>query len=481
MRLADDIEENEKKKFISLLIGKGMLISQQTLSSLTAEKIRKATEILEGNNPHTLQELLNLASSTKPIVKIINSYPGLSGKVDVGDFVQYFNSRYKTLSSIIQNRQELSNTTSIQRLRQKADREAVSVIGMVREKQVTKNNNIILTVEDTTGEFKILVSKNNPELNKQAKNIVEDEIIGITGTLGQEMIYANNIIWPDVPVNKEIKKADDEVYAIFLSDLHIGSKNFLEENFLKFVKWIRGEIGNDSQIEMTKKIKYAFFIGDMVDGAGIYPEQESELVIKDIYKQYEKCAEYLKMIPEGIALIICPGNHDAQRISEPQPPLPEDIASPLYSLNNTLLVSNPALINIHSSETFSGFDVLMYHGYSFDYYIASVDTLRSAGGYNKIDSLMKFLLKRRHLAPTHTSTLYFPSQEDNLIIDRIPDFFVTGHIHKTAVSSYRNITLICGSCWQSKTSFQEKVGHDPEPARVPIVNLKTREIKILRF
>jgi DNA polymerase II small subunit len=68
-----------------------------------------------------------------------------------------------------------------------------------------------------------------------------------------------------------------------------------------------------------------------------------------------------------------------------------------------------------------------------------------------------------------------------MIITKIPDFFVTGHIHKSVAANFRNITLICGSCWQSKTAFQEKVGHNPEPSRVPIVNLKNREVKILRF
>jgi DNA polymerase II small subunit len=63
----------------------------------------------------------------------------------------------------------------------------------------------------------------------------------------------------------------------------------------------------------------------------------------------------------------------------------------------------------------------------------------------------------------------------------IPDFFITGHIHKSIAANYKNITLISGSCWQSKTAFQEKVGHNPEPGRVPIVNLKTRDIKILKF
>jgi len=95
---------------------------------------------------------------------------------------------------------------------------------------------------------------------------------------------------------------------------------------------------------------------------------------------------------------------------------------------------------------------------------------------------MKFLLKRRHLAPSYSSTLYIPDNKtDPLFIEKEPDFFVTGHIHKTAVSNYKGITLISGSCWQSKTPFQEKVGHHPEPCRVPLANLKTREVKILKF
>jgi len=95
---------------------------------------------------------------------------------------------------------------------------------------------------------------------------------------------------------------------------------------------------------------------------------------------------------------------------------------------------------------------------------------------------MRFWLKRRHLAPTHTSTLYIPETEkDPLVIDKIPDFVVTGHIHKAMIANYRNITLICGSCWQEKTSFEEKMGLHPEPAKVPLINLQTREVKILNF
>ena len=95
---------------------------------------------------------------------------------------------------------------------------------------------------------------------------------------------------------------------------------------------------------------------------------------------------------------------------------------------------------------------------------------------------MKFLLQLRHLAPTHGSSLFSPDYNiDPMVIDKIPDFFVSGHIHKTDIANYRGTTLVSGSCWQSRTKFQEKVGHHPEPSRVPIVNLQTRKYKILKF
>ena len=44
-----------------------------------------------------------------------------------------------------------------------------------------------------------------------------------------------------------------EVYALFLSDVHVGSNNFLGERFSKFIKWLNGDIGNESQRDIVKK------------------------------------------------------------------------------------------------------------------------------------------------------------------------------------------------------------------------------------
>lgn len=415
-------------------------------------------------------------------VNIIFSYEEEPRKRDIQDFVQYFNNRYKSIEKILKNRSEMTNVLSINRIKSKKDRDHISLIGLVTEKRTTKNKNIILRLEDPTGQVNVLVNKNKNDLFKIANDMVLDEVIAITGVNAENIVFADNVFLPDIPLSKELRKSPEEAYALFLSDLHVGSNNFLSEDFNKFLKWINLKTGNEKQREIASKVKYIFVVGDLVDGCGIYPGQDKELIIPDIFEQYNECASLLKQIPSHIKLIICPGNHDAMRIAEPQLPLDKKFAEQFYKLPNAIMVSNPSFVNIHSSDDFPGFDVLLYHGYSFDFFISEVDSIRNGGGYDRADLMMKFLLQRRHLAPTHTSTLYIPDTTiDPLVIDKIPDFFVSGHIHKARTANYKNVTMVCGSCWQSKTAFQEKVGHNPEPSRIPIANLKTREMKILKF
>lgn len=424
----------------------------------------------------------NISSISPKKVIVLVSYQNIPKKYKVSDFSRLFASRYKFLEKILQNRHELKNMITITRLTGKQEREEVSIIGIIQDLAETKNGNILFTLEDITGTTKILISKNKKELFSQGKDLVLDEVIGIVGTYSDKLIFAEKIIWPDIPPNDELKKGPEDEHVVFLSDIHVGSSFFLKKEFERFLAWINGAYGNELQKEMARKVKYIFIAGDLVDGVGIYPSQEEELELKDIREQYEEFTRFLRKVPSHISIIICPGNHDVVHLAEPQPAFYQEFSPGLFSLPNVQLVTNPSLTNIGKTERFSGFNVLMYHGYSFDYYVANVDSIRSSGGYHRSDLIMKFLLKRRHLAPSFRSTPYYPSHsEDPLLIKTIPDFFLTGHIHYSCVANYRGVTMISGSCWQSKTDFQEKLGHEPEPARVPIVNLKTREIKVLRF
>jgi len=472
--------EGEKKKAVGILIKNNILVGPELLASLDEEEtIKKILNLSEGPQEPQLKEITN---QNKGNVKIIKSYKEEAKKRTTGDFIAYFNKRYSKLKEILQKKQELQDAISIKRVIAKSEKENISIIGMIYEKGTTKNNNIILTLEDPTGRTKAVVSKNKSELLKAAGDCVCDEVVGITGTWGKGIIFVDNIIIPDIPATNELKKGPEEVYAIFTGDNHVGSKHFLHESFNNFIAWINGETGDEKQREIAKKVKYVFMVGDLVDGIGIYPTQHEDLELKDVTQQYKKLLEDIRKIPDHIDIIICAGNHDALRSTEPQPPLYEDYAGELYNLPNVHIVSNPAVVNIGATQNFSGFNVLLYHGTSFHFYAEKVESIRQQGGAKRADLIMKFLLQRRHLAPEHTSVNYTPyTDEDPLLIDIVPDFFVTGHIHRATAATYRNITMVNCSTWIGMTNFQEKVGLIPEPARAIAVNLQTREAKIMRF
>ncbi len=470
----------KKKEIVSTFLRHNLLVGKEVLERLNQPLVVDEwhTALLNGASP---SELLSGNHATVSSVRIVSEYDDKPKKRSVQDFIDYFNARYRSIERLLQPRQELQNLTSIARVRAKKDREQVSIIGIVADKRVTKNEHIMLTLEDTTGRINVLIAKSKPELHTPARDIVFDEVIGISGIPGEDIIFANNFVLPDIPII-EVKKCPEEVYAVVLSCVHVGSARFERERFERFIEWVNGRV--PEQREVVDKLKYIFVCGDVVDGVGIYPQQEKELSITDIREQYRECARLLSKVPHKIQVIICPGNHDVGRISEPQPKLSKDYAAPLWDLPNVTMVCNPCLVNIHGSSDFPGFDVLMYHGYSFDDYGEVVPSIKNSGTHisDRAPLIMRFLLQRRHLAPQHTSTMYIPdARMDPLVIERVPDIFVAGHIHKAGVLHYRGVSLVCGSCFQSKTDFQEKVGHDPEPGVVPLINLQTRQISFMRF
>ncbi len=417
-------------------------------------------------------------------VMILKSFNENLKKVDIQDFVTTLRTRYNILKKILLNRPELQETISINKINNKI-KEETSLIGIIFSKNITKNGNIIINLEDLTGQIKVIINKNKKDLFELAEDLVLDEVIGVKGVAKENTVFINEIYLPDVPLSKELKKANEEVYAVFTSDMHVGLNVFLEDKFKDFIDWLNGKKINEYS-PIVKKIRYLFIVGDLVEGVGYYPNQEKDLNITDIYKQYAKLAEYLQKVPKRIKIIICGGNHDALRIAEPQPELYKDLAEPIWKLPNAIITTNPCVVNIHSSKNFSGFDVLLYHGFSFSYYLDNVKSIRasdrSSNEEKRAEFIMKFLLQRRHLAPTHASTQYIPNyKEDPLIIDRIPDFFISGHIHKVSLSNYRNVSLICSGCWVTQTAYQEKVGIHPDPAKIILSNLMTREMKVIDF
>lgn len=383
---------------------------------------------------------------------------------EIKDLSAYFNSRYQKLKDFLNKRVELKDHYSIKDVDGTDD--VIKIIGIINDIKNTKNNHKLLEIEDETGDIVVLVHNDNHKLFEKAERIVKDEIIGVTGSRKGNLVIASDLIHPGVP------RIDEKVMdfsTVFISDTHIGSSTFLEDAFKKFVKWINGDFGDDEQVTIAQDVKYLVVAGDVVDGIGIYPNQDKELIIKDIYEQYEEAARLFGEIND-IKIIIAPGNHDASRPAEPQPAIPKVYAEELYKLKNVEFVSNPSLVSL------DGIYTLIYHGRSFDDLAMTVKGL----SHQQSDIIMKELLEKRHLSPIYGERTPLASEfEDHMVIEEIPDIFHTGHVHINAYKRYKGIHMINSGTFQSQTEFQKIYNIVPTCGQVPV--LHKGAFKVLKF
>ncbi len=375
------------------------------------------------------------------------------------EFVHYFRNRYTQLGDILRKRMSARPIESL-RKRNLDPKEAISIIGMVLDMRTTSNGHKLIELEDTTGTIPVLVHKEKDrELFETAKKILLDEVIGVTGTLSSDggLMFANRITFPDLPNARDMLETKAKGKAVFISDIHVGSKTFLEDSWLRFMDWLGDEIN------------YLIIAGDVVDGIGVFPNQDKELAILDIYEQYEKAAEYLGMVPKNIKIIISPGNHDAVRQAEPQPRFPERITKMFRG--DITFVGNPAMIDI-------GRKVLIYHGRSMDDIIASMRGF----SYSDPTKPMNEMLKLRHLSPIYGGRVSIaPEQKDHFVIDMIPDILHCGHVHTVGVSRYKDVLTINSGTWQSQTQYQKRMNLQPMPAKATVVDLESMNYTIGDF
>ena len=390
-------------------------------------------------------------------------------------FAQLFKSRYEKLTKIFMERPEGRQLVKISKISEKSGtREGSSqnnfkIAGLVFQKRPTKNG-VELTIDDDTGKVSVLAL--SEEAKKGAAQLSLDQCVMLDVDARSEgKLMLRSVIQPDVP-NRLSSTSKKTVYAVFLSDLHIGSNKFLEGAFDRFLLWLQGRWHYEEDEELLSRLKYVIIGGDVVDGVGIFPNQEYELTERNIYKQYEMVSAKLKQMPAHLQMMIIPGNHDSARQALPQPMIPRKYAGELYDYPNVTMLGDPCMIKLH------GVSILVYHGRSLDDVLATTPGL----SYERPTEAMKVLLRARHLAPMFGSrTPIAPEIEDHLVIDSVPDIFHAGHVHTLGAESYKSTLIINSGTWQAQTGYQANLGIMPRPGVVPIVNLATLDVTFREF
>ncbi len=423
---------------------------------------------------------ISRSSDFKPLSKeYTEKFIVKQSKVDktggtTNDFTEYFRDRFTKLRDFIsENRNMLSGMlTNIDAIKQYASGREVGIIGMIYDRMITKNGNILVTLEDESGVAKVLFTKfgigpHANEIFENAKRLANDDVIAVRGKMYNQLVIVNTMAWPDIPIHPR-KSTEEDIAIAFVSDLHVGSKLFLDKHFGMMLKWLNG--GIDSRKELAGKIKYLIINGDVADGIGVYPGQDRDLAILDIYKQYSIFFDFVKLIPDYIQVFITPGNHDAVQRAEPQPAFTKDLVGD-FLMDNVHIISNPSYIEIN------GINVLAYHGTSLDSIIQSIPNCT----YAKPEIAMIEVLKRRHLSPIYGGNIIVPSKRDALVIDQVPDILTMGHVHKNGYSEYHGTLILNSGTWQARTSYQIKQGHIPTPGVLPVYETKNMQLSTIDF
>ena len=376
-------------------------------------------------------------------------------------------NRFSKYKQIMYDRQDSRKITRISTLVQHTDQNEYKIAGLLKSRnKLDKSYEIEL--EDESTDLRLLVTDGN-NIRKVESFLIDQMVIAdvvFSKKIGKFIV--KNCYSLDVPAEVfQSVEGVEPVYGVFLSDIHVGSKTFLNREFQDFLNWINGRLGD---LEVVSKIRYIVIAGDLVDGIGVYPGQEEELTELNLSKQYDEFAGLMAQIPKSIKIFVSPGNHDATRQALPQPPIFKRYAKTLYEMDNVILLGDPCLVRLH------GVNTLVYHGQSL------VDIVGSSPGitFDKPAEAMKVLLKARHLAPTHGSTRVALEEDDKLVIKIVPNIFHCGHIHTVQTLKYKGTLLINSGTWQDQTQFQKRMGIVPNPAIAVVVDLNSLKVKMMK-
>ena len=472
--ISEDLQNPTKKSQATLPTPDNPSPIGRVIAPISSNEISPAPRP-HGLSHYSLEDFPMLAKDIDSEIEVHFDITGNSvteGKLS--DIKSFFNSRLSQIRNLMIEgrslpRRPISNAEAYRnRQRYSSNEYEITIVGLVSEPRWAKSGNLMFLLEDETTQIQCLLkppSGANP-LHAALDGLMNDDVVGVSGFfIGDrtDLFIISNIHLPPLPRRaKNTANIDESVSAAFLSDVHVGSKTFLEPQWEKMINWFKTD-------PLAKTIKYFVLSGDGVDGVGIYPGQDRHLAITDLFKQYGALAILLSDLPDWVDVIILPGNHDAVRPAEPQPALDPEVQQ---DYSDAVFVGNPCDFSLH------GVRILSYHGKSIDDFVAG---LRSVT-YAKPEMAMRSMLERRHLAPSWGGkTPLSPEPEDSMVIGTIPDIFVTGHVHGQFVGDHKGTTIVHSSTWQDQTDYQRMLGFQPKPCILTVINLHTHASASIPF
>src|SRR5437016_11719283 len=144
---------------------------------------------------------------------------------------------------------------------------------MVADIRTTKNGHRIIEIEDELERIAVLLPAESAVAQEP---VVSDEVLGVVGTVNAKgLVIAASLVRPDLPTTKPFPGSPGHARVAFMSDIHVGSRTFLEEKWSKVSEWLGGAD------EVARSIRYLAVRGDVVDGIGASPRPDAALTLDE--------------------------------------------------------------------------------------------------------------------------------------------------------------------------------------------------------
>jgi len=458
--LEENVTRIDENDFIELLkTHNKIIIEKEDIEHLVKEE--KGIEVFI---PETIQEDIEVLFDPGKLIS-----PGPSRE----SYVSMLKDRYKKMMMKIKRGSSGMRPMRLSEVSSRLMRNnEVFVVTYILRKKIFEDR-ILLEIEDESGTSLAFIYKRHDQrvydiLSKAPLDVVVGLRIFVTN---KGRLIVKDVIPPRIKTKFE-EKVGDPIYALFISDLHIGSNKFNHDVFDRFIEIIKGVDIGDQVKGIVRRLKYILIAGDLVDGIGVYQGQEAEISIPSIEAQYEEAYRLLKRIPDHIKVVVIPGNHDASRSALPQPPIFKSIAEKFYEDNQFLMLGNPVNISLH------GVNILVYHGDFIQDILTTIPGLQNGD----IGSATNILLTYSHLAPQMgLSTKIAPEPKDHLVINDGIHVLHFGHTHKFNISKHMGVLTINSGTFQNQTKYQKIMKIEPDIGFLTFLNLMNLEPQVVRI
>ncbi|MFB6217297.1 MAG: hypothetical protein ABEJ72_10110 [Candidatus Aenigmatarchaeota archaeon] len=204
---------------------KGKLLSPEVYSRLKDMEEEEIDRLMDSDSLVLRDEDIRRASIPAPEVE---KRTGMNrdGHLFISDFTDFYLQRFEFLKQEIEEKMDGTTTTI-----NKADGSS-SVVGMIR-----RNGEDETVLEDKTGKLTV----------RTDEKFLADEVVGIKGrviTNDEKVMDPETFFFPDIPLNKDINQTEQDLKALFVSDLSEVDRERVEGLDVDYV-FVAGNVGKN--------------------------------------------------------------------------------------------------------------------------------------------------------------------------------------------------------------------------------------------